>query len=141
MANSRDPIELATEVVSAYVSNNSIRAADLPQFIGEVHSALSRISTGTSATPTGSPTPAVPVKKSITDEYLICLEDGLKFKSLKRHLRTAHDMSLEQYSKKWALPTDYPMVAPAYAKARSALAVKMGLGHKRRARSRKAASS
>jgi predicted transcriptional regulator len=117
MANSPNPIELATEVVSAYVSNNSIHGADLPHLIGEVYSALSQISTGANATPVG-PQPAVPVKKSIANEYLTCLEDGLKFKSLKRHLRTAHGMSPEQYSDKWSLAPGYPMVAPAYAKAR-----------------------
>jgi predicted transcriptional regulator len=141
MANSPDPIELATNVVSAYVSNNSIRAADLPQLIGEVYSALTRISTGASASPVGPPSPAVPIKRSITNEYLISLEDGRKFKSLKRHLRIHHNMSPEQYREKWKLPADYPMVAPAYAKARSALALKMGLGQKRLTRARKVATA
>jgi predicted transcriptional regulator len=128
-------IELATEIVSAYVSNNSISTADLPHLISEVHGALSRINTGVSEVPAEAPKPAVTVKKSVTPDYIVCLEDGKKFKSLKRHLRTQYNMTPEEYREKWGLPVDYPMVAPNYAEARSQLAKKMGLGQQRRKRS------
>jgi len=127
-------IELAAEIVSAYVSNNSVPASDLPALLGDVHSALVRVSSGVVAAAPEVAKPAVPPKKSITNDYLVCLEDGRKFKSLKRHLRTQYNMSPEQYREKWGLPSDYPMVAPAYAKARSALAKQMGLGQQRRRR-------
>ncbi|HYC24929.1 MAG TPA: MucR family transcriptional regulator [Roseiarcus sp.] len=127
-------IELAAEIVSAYVSNNSVPASDLPALLGDVHSALVRVSSGAVAAAPEVAKPAVPPKKSITNDYLVCLEDGRKFKSLKRHLRTQYNMSPEQYREKWGLPSDYPMVAPAYAKARSALAKQMGLGQQRRRR-------
>jgi predicted transcriptional regulator len=129
-------IELAADIVSAYVSNNSVPAADLPGLINEVYGALTRIGGGAvvAAAPIAleAPKPAVPPKKSITPGYIICLEDGKKFKSLKRHLRTQYNMSPEEYREKWGLPADYPMVAPDYAKARSALAKQMGLGQQRR---------
>lgn len=127
-------IELAADIVSAYVSNNSVAASDLPSLIGDVHGALLRVSSGVVEVPTEAPKPAVPAKKSITAGYIICLEDGKKFKSLKRHLRTQYNMTPEQYREKWGLPADYPMVAPDYAKARSQLAKEMGLGQKRRKR-------
>ncbi len=127
-------IELAADIVSAYVSNNTVSASDLAGLIGEVHSALVRVSNGTSDAPTEAPRPAVSVKKSITPDYIICLEDGKKFKSLKRHLRTQYNMSPEEYREKWGLPADYPMVAPNYAQARSQLAKQMGLGQQRRKR-------
>jgi predicted transcriptional regulator len=127
-------IELAAEIVSAYVSNNSVPASDLPALLGDVHSALVRVSSGAMTAAPEIAKPAVPPKKSITNDYLVCLEDGRKFKSLKRHLRTQYNMSPEQYREKWGLPSDYPMVAPAYAKARSALAKQMGLGQQRRRR-------
>jgi predicted transcriptional regulator len=127
-------IELAAEIVSAYVSNNSVPASDLPALLGDVHSALVRVSSGAVAAAPEVAKPAVPPKKSITNDYLVCLEDGRKFKSLKRHLRTQYNMSPEQYREKWGLPSDNPMVAPAYAKARSALAKQMGLGQQRRRR-------
>jgi predicted transcriptional regulator len=130
-----DFIELTADIVSAYVSNNSVPVADLPALIGDVHSALSRVVGGAvPVVPAEAPKPAIPVKKSITADYLICLEDGKKFKSLKRHLRTQYNMSPEQYREKWGLPPDYPMVAPNYAEARSQLAKKMGLGQQRRKR-------
>ena len=130
-----DFIELTADIVSAYVSNNSVPAADLPALIGDVHSALSRVISGAApVVPTEAPKPAIPVKKSITADYLVCLEDGKKFKSLKRHLRTQYNMSPEEYREKWGLPADYPMVAPNYAQARSALAKQMGLGQQRRKR-------
>ena len=130
-----DFIELTADIVSAYVSNNSVPASDLPALISEVHSALSRVIGGAApVVHAEAPKPAIPVKKSITADYLICLEDGKKFKSLKRHLRTQYNMSPEQYREKWGLPPDYPMVAPNYAEARSQRAKKMGLGPQRRKR-------
>jgi predicted transcriptional regulator len=127
-------IELAADIVSAYVSNNSVPAADLPALIGEVHLALSKVANGGAETPAEAPKPAVSIKKSVTPDYIICLEDGKKFKSLKRHLRTQYNMTPEQYREKWGLAPDYPMVAPNYAKARSELAKEMGLGQQRRKR-------
>ncbi|MEO6340019.1 MAG: MucR family transcriptional regulator [Caulobacteraceae bacterium] len=122
-------IEMTADIVAAYVSNNSVTAADLPAVIQQVHRALAGVVDGATAQEPAPPaTPAVSVKKSITPDFLICLEDGRKFKSLKRHLRTKYDMSPEQYRAKWNLPKDYPMVAPNYAQARSALAKQMGLG-------------
>jgi predicted transcriptional regulator len=125
-------IELTADIVSAYVSNNSLSAGDVPSLIGEVFSALSRVGTGAVAVALEPAKPAVSPKKSITPEYLICLEDGKKFKSLKRHLRTMYNLSPEQYRDKWNLGSDYPMVAPNYAEARSRLAKEMGLGQKRK---------
>jgi predicted transcriptional regulator len=125
-------IELAADIVSAYVSNNSVPANDLPSLISDVHAALLRVTAGGMAASAEAPKPAVPAKKSITREYLVCLEDGRKFKSLKRHLRTQYNMSPDEYREKWGLPPDYPMVAPDYAKARSNLAKQMGLGQQRR---------
>ena len=125
-------MELAAEIVSAYVSNNSVPAGELPALIGDVHSALMRVTTDATLPAAEPPKPAVSTKKSITNDHIICLEDGKKFKSLKRHLRTQYDMSPDDYRKKWGLASDYPMVAPAYAKARSMLAKEMGLGQQRR---------
>ena len=127
-------IELAADIVSAYVSNNSVPSADLPGLINEIHTALVKVAGGTVEAPVEAPKPAVPVKKSVTPDYIICLEDGKKFKSLKRHLRTQYSMTPEQYREKWGIPADYPMVAPNYAKARSELAKEMGLGQPRRKR-------
>lgn len=131
-SGSNSYIELAADIVSAYVSNNSVPASDLPSLINEVHSALLRVTSGTVAPPIEIPKPAVPTKKSVTNDYLVCLEDGRKFKSLKRHLRTQYNMSPDEYREKWGLAPDYPMVAPNYAKARSNLAKQMGLGQQRR---------
>ena len=127
-------IELTAGIVSAFVSNNSVAAGDIPALINQVHSALLRVSSGVKETPSEPLKPAVSVKKSITPEYLICLDDGKKFKSLKRHLRTQYNVTPEQYREKWGLPADYPMVAPNYAAARSKLAKDMGLGQQRRRR-------
>jgi len=127
-------IELTANIVSAYVSNNTVPAGDIPALINQVHSALTRVSGGTADAPAEPLKPAVSVKKSITPEYIVCLEDGKKFKSLKRHLRTQYNMTPEQYRDKWGLGTDYPMVAPNYAAARSQLAKQMGLGQQRRRR-------
>ncbi len=133
-ANSANYIELAADIVSAYVSNNSVPTSDLSLLISDVHAALQRVSSGVIEVSNEPAKPAVPVKKSINNDYLICLEDGKKFKSLKRHLRTQYNMSPEQYREKWGLPSDYPMVAPNYAAARSRLAKEMGLGQQRRRR-------
>jgi predicted transcriptional regulator len=129
-------IELTAEIVSAYVSNNTVPASEIPSLISQVHSALSRVS-GKTGDVTAEPLkPAISLKKSITPEYIVCLEDGKKFKSLKRHLRTQYSMTPEQYREKWGLGADYPMVAPNYAAARSQLAKQMGLGQQRRRRSK-----
>ena len=126
-------IELAADIVSAYVSNNSVAVHDLPALIGDVHAALVRVGGGAPAPAAPENLrPAVPVKKSVASDYIVCLEDGKKFKSLKRHLRTQYNMSPEDYREKWGLPPDYPMVAPNYAQARSQLAKEMGLGSQRR---------
>jgi len=129
-------IELTANIVSAYVSNNSVAASDIPGLIAQVHSALSRVSGSVGDAPSEPLKPAVSVKKSITPEYIVCLEDGKKFKSLKRHLRTQYNMTPEQYRDKWSLSADYPMVAPNYAAARSQLAKQMGLGQQRRRRAK-----
>ena len=131
---SGDFIGLTANIVSAYVSNNPVPATDIPGLINQVHAALVRVSGGHGEAPSDALKPAVAVKKSITPEYIVCLEDGKKFKSLKRHLRTQYNMTPEQYRDKWGLPPDYPMVAPNYAVARSQLAKKMGLGQQRRER-------
>jgi predicted transcriptional regulator len=130
-------IELTADIVSAFVSNNSVSAGEVPALIGEVFSALSRVGSGAPAVPAEPAKPAVSPKKSITPDYLICLEDGKKFKSLKRHLRTMYNLSPEQYREKWGLASDYPMVAPNYAEARSRLAKEMGLGQKRKRTARR----
>jgi predicted transcriptional regulator len=127
-------IELTSNIVSAYVSNNTVAATDIPSLINQVHAALLQVSSGRGEVAAEPAKPAVAVKKSITPDYLVCLEDGKKFKSLKRHLRTQYKMTPEQYREKWALPPDYPMVAPNYAAARSQLAKQMGLGQQRRRR-------
>jgi predicted transcriptional regulator len=131
-----NPIELAADIVSAYVSNNSVPSSDLPALISEVYNALLRVGSGAPVAPSEPPKPAVPVKRSVNNDYIVCLEDGKKFKSLKRHLRTQYALSPEEYREKWGLPADYPMVAPNYAKARSNLAKQMGLGQQRRRRTK-----
>jgi predicted transcriptional regulator len=124
-------IELTAEIVSAFVSNNAINSGDISGLISDVHSALARTASG-AVEPEPEPLkPAVTIRKSITPDYIICLEDGKRFKSLKRHLRTHYDLTPEEYREKWGLASDYPMVAPNYAKARSSLAKQMGLGQKR----------
>ena len=127
-------IQLTANIVSAYVSNNTVPSGEISGLISQVYSALMRVSGGQPAAPAGPLKPAVSVKRSVTPEYLVCLEDGKKFKSLKRHLRTQYDMTPEKYREKWGLPSDYPMVAPNYAAARSQLAKQMGLGQQRRGR-------
>jgi predicted transcriptional regulator len=128
MEDKSEIIEMTADIVAAYVGANSVAAADLPSLIQSVHRALTGVASGTDVAEAAPREPAVPVKKSITPEFLVCLEDGRKFKSLKRHLRTKYNMSPEDYRAKWGLPKDYPMVAPSYAKARSELAKQMGLG-------------
>jgi predicted transcriptional regulator len=137
MEEKSEIIEMTADIVSAYVGNNSVAASDLPSLIQSVHRALSGVVTGVEVTEAAPKEPAVPVKRSITPEFLICLEDGRKFKSLKRHLRTKYNMSPEEYRAKWGLAKDYPMVAPNYAKARSDLAKQMGLGQGGRQAARK----
>ena len=132
MVETSNLIELTAEIVSAYVSNNSVSSGDLPNLINDVYRALQSTSNAASQPEPEPLKPAVPIKKSVMPDYIICLEDGKQFKSLKRHLRTHYDMSPEEYREKWNLPADYPMVAPNYAAARSALAKKMGLGQQRR---------
>jgi predicted transcriptional regulator len=127
-------IELTASIVSAYVSNNAVQAQDLSSLINQVHTALTRVSGGHIETASEPLKPAISLKKSITPDYIVCLEDGKKFKSLKRHLRTQYSMTPEQYREKWGLAPDYPMVAPNYAAARSELAKQMGLGQQRRRR-------
>jgi predicted transcriptional regulator len=127
-------VDLTASIVSAYVSNNATTAAEIPALISQIHAALVRVSSGGAEVAVEPSKPAVSIKKSMTPEYLVCLEDGKRFKSLKRHLRTQYNMSPEQYREKWGLPADYPMVAPSYAVTRSQLAKKMGLGQQRRRR-------
>ena len=121
-------LEMTADIVSAYVGNNNVQVTEVPGLISSIHAALTQISSGAVEPEPEPKEPAVPIRKSITPDYLICLEDGRKFKSLKRHLRTKYNMSPEEYRAKWGLAKDYPMVAPNYAKARSDLAKSMGLG-------------
>ncbi len=127
-------LELTVEIVAAYISNNSVPAVELPGLIADVHSSLVVMTDKAREPPPEPPKPAISAKKSVTNDYIICLEDGKRFKSLKRHLRTQYNMSPEEYREKWSLGLDYPMVAPNYAKARSLLAKEMGLGQQRRRR-------
>ncbi len=120
-------LESVSKIVSAYVAKNSLSSGELPQLIWTVHEALKSTDQATSS----PPEPAVPIKKSVTPNYVICLEDGMKLKMLKRHLRNAFDMSPDEYRQRWGLPGDYPMVAPEYAARRSELAKKIGLGRKK----------
>ena len=132
---SRSPaylIEMVSDIVSAYVAHNPVPVADLPKLIEKVHGVLTEIETSGGADEKPELKPAVSVRRSVTDDHIVCLEDGKKFKSLKRHLRTRYDMSPDEYREKWGLPADYPMVAPNYAKQRSDLARKMGLGQSRK---------
>ncbi len=124
--STRDALELATDIVSAYVGRNPVQSSDLSGLIREIHTTLLWL--GAEASMPVEQKPAVSIKKSLSDDFLICLEDGKKFKSLKRHLRSKYDMTPEAYREKWGLPYDYPMVAPSYARKRSELAKQMGLG-------------
>jgi predicted transcriptional regulator len=125
-----DLVGLTAEIVSAYVSKNTVGREDLGSIISDVHDALSRASNRIGGAEREELKPAIALKKSVTPDYIVCLEDGKKFKSLKRHLRTHYDLSPEQYREKWGLPPDYPMVAPSYSETRSRLAKDNGLGRK-----------
>ena len=129
-----DLLRMTADVVAAFVRNNSLSTGDLPNVIGTVHKTLASLD-GERGQETEPQKPAVPVRRSVTPDYIVCLEDGKKLKMLKRHLRTTYDMTPDQYRTKWHLAADYPMVAPSYAKRRSEFAKKIGLGHKARKRS------
>jgi predicted transcriptional regulator len=125
-------IALAAEIVSAYVSKNSVPSGDLAGLISDVHAALMQAAGDGAAEPAEAPKPAIQARKSVQPDYIVCLEDGKRFKSLKRHLRTVYDLTPDQYRAKWGLAHDYPMVAPNYAAARSELAKQFGLGARRK---------
>ena len=135
-ADRSDLVQLTAGIVSAYVSNNTVVASDLPSIIGDVHEALSKASQRIGTSEREELRPAVALKKSVTPDYIVCLEDGKKLKMLKRHLMTHYNLTPDQYRQKWGLAADYPMVAPNYAEQRRTLAKSIGLGTKRR-RSRK----
>ena len=126
-ANRENLLALTTEIVSAYLSNNTMPTGEIPGLIDQVYRTLSGVN-AEGASMADRPQPAVPIKRSVTPDYIICLEDGKKLKMLKRHLKTAYNMSPEEYRERWGLPADYPMVAPNYAKQRSRLAKDIGLG-------------
>ena len=130
LANTTDLLELTAQIVSAHASNNSVAPDALPGLIQDVYRTLAGM--GKEVVAPDKPQPAVPVKKSVFPDHIICLEDGKKLKMLKRHLKTSYDLTPEQYREKWQLPPDYPMVAPNYARHRSSLAKKIGLGTKPR---------
>jgi predicted transcriptional regulator len=133
-STSADLLNLTAEIVASHVSHNIVSVDDLPQLIRQVHASLAGVSEGSVGGAGERPEPAVPIKKSISSDYIICLEDGKKLKMLKRHLMTSYKLTPDQYRVRWGLPPDYPMVAPNYASQRSALAKKIGLGTKRRRR-------
>jgi predicted transcriptional regulator len=128
---SSDLLALTTEIVAAHVSNNTVALGDLPQLINQVYNSLANIGAAP-ATPAARPQPAVSIRRSVQPDYIVCLEDGKKLKMLKRHLKTAYNMSPEAYRERWGLPADYPMVAPNYARQRSRLAKEIGLGTRAR---------
>jgi|SRR5690625_2200537 len=127
-------LSLTSNIVAAHVSNNAVAPGDVPTLIRDVYDVLAEVG-GTAPKEEERPVPAVPIKKSVTPDYLICLEDGKKLKMLKRHLKTAYGMTPEEYREKWGLPADYPMVSPNYARQRSQLAKEIGLGRQARKRS------
>lgn len=131
MQDANDLLSLSAKIVAAYVAANQMPAQDVPEFMRVVHATMLGLSKGDNG-PVASPEPAVAIKKSVTADFIVCLEDGKKFKSLKRHLRSRYGMSPDEYRAKWNLPAEYPMVAPNYAKERSNLAKRMGLGTNRR---------
>ncbi len=136
-----DVTSLTSDIVSAYVANNTLVSEQVPDLINSVYAALNKVAVHGAEPVKEELKPAVPIKKSVTNDYIICLEDGKKFKSLKRHLRTHYDMSPEEYRERWGLSRDYPMVAPGYAAARSELAKTMGLGQRRQAKAASPAPS
>jgi predicted transcriptional regulator len=127
-------VERVADIVAAYVTNNPVQAPNLPELIDTVHRSLSQLASGKATAEL--PEPAVPVKRSVRSDHIVCLEDGNKFKSLRRHLATAHGLTPEEYRERWNLPADYPLVAPAYSSERSELAKKLGLGRKLKAKGR-----
>jgi predicted transcriptional regulator len=127
-SSSQDILSLTTDIVAAHVSNNTVSPSDLTNLIEQVYRTLATVSSGGSVIPAEKPQPAVSIKKSITPEFLICLEDGKKLKMLKRHLKTSYNLTPDEYRERWGLPADYPMVAPNYARQRSRLAKQIGLG-------------
>ena len=129
--STKELLEYTTEIVAAHVSNNTVAVPDLPDLIHQVYKTLASVESATAAVQE-RPEPAVPIKKSVTNDYIVCLEDGKKLKMLKRHLKTAYNMSPDEYRERWGLPSDYPMVAPSYAAQRSTLAKKIGLGTRAR---------
>jgi predicted transcriptional regulator len=131
-------LSLTAEIVASHVSNNSVPLTDLPTLIQQVYQTLAQIGSPPAEAPAQRPQPAVPIRKSIFPDYIVCLEDGKKLKMLKRHLKTSYDMTPEEYRERWGLPADYPMVAPNYAEQRRDLAKKIGLGTTRRKRGRRA---
>ncbi|MBB4209991.1 transcriptional regulator [Rhodothalassium salexigens] len=134
---SENTLQYATDIVTAYVSNNPLPPSELPAIIQSTHDMLSKLAAGQATVEEEAPKPAVPIKKSITNDYLICLEDGKKLKMLKRYLRSRYNMSPEEYRAKWNLPPDYPMVAPSYAAKRSEFAKEIGLGRGGRGKSKR----
>lgn len=126
-SNTKDLLGMTAEIVASHLRNNTVAQGDIAELIRTVHAALAEVSTGTTAE---RPNPAIAVRRSVTPDYIVCLEDGKKLKMLKRHLKTAYDMTPEEYRERWGLPADYPMVAPNYARQRSALAKKIGLGRR-----------
>jgi predicted transcriptional regulator len=141
MISHEELLRMTTEVAAAYFSNNSLPSLQLPEVIKTIHESLTALRGGEAAAPAEPPTPAVPIKKSVTPDYIVCLEDGRKLKMLKRHLRTAFNMTPDDYRRRWGLGADYPMVAPTYAAKRSALAKKIGLGRTDTSEARPAAAS
>ncbi len=134
---SSELLALTTNIVASHVANNLVAVGELPKLIQQVYSALASVGNAAAAAPAPRPQPVVPIKKSITPDYIICLEDGKKLKMLKRHLKTRYNITPDEYRERWGLPPDYPMVAPNYAAQRSELAKKIGLGTKRRTRRRR----
>lgn len=126
--NKNDLLKSVSEIVASYVSNHSVAVDDIPEIVSMVYQSLSDLGSNAPAFLADRPQPAVPINRSITEDYLICLEDGKKLKMLKRHLKTAYGMSPDEYRERWGLPRDYPMVAPSYAQKRSRLAKDIGLG-------------
>lgn len=135
--NQETLLSCATEIVSAYLSNNTVAKDDVPGLIQQIYKTLANVNAPGVGLTADRPQPAVPIKKSVHPDYIVCLEDGKKLKMLKRHLKTAYNMSPEAYRERWGLPADYPMVAPNYAKQRSRLAKDIGLGTSGRRRGRK----
>ena len=134
--NPEELLSLTSDIVAAHVSNNTVAVSDLPGLIEQVYKTLSVVG-GAGEAAADRPTPAVPIKKSVTPDFIVCLEDGKKLKMLKRHLKTAYDMTPDEYRARWGLPSDYPMVAPNYAKQRSKLAKAIGLGTQKRKRKKR----